>query len=682
LKVSSGLGGALKSNVSELLEVMERIYIDASMKCSADVYDLRDLMTIRSRVEQEGISFLTITLPQFSKCFERSLEIGSIDPAFFQPGGFHRVKNGAIPAFLQGMLGHLFNYKTGKVISYEPPRTFEGSNGLAAGDISTIVESIRQICRSFSKVEIDCDPRRVKAALDSFYEIEQELQTFQVSDENLAKFLAVSRLLWDNMVRDFVPSHIIPRHGPGATADRISGNQKYVWRRWHDRLESYFPLVDNGYPLGIPLEAEEFEIVTIIPEEEEQPVRVITVPKTLKSPRVIAIEPVCMQYVQQGIRDYLYDRIESYWLTAKRINFRDQSINQRLAYKSSKDGQLATIDLSEASDRVPLSLAMRMFDANLDLRDSILACRSTKAHLPDDRIINPLLKFASMGSALCFPVEAMYFYTICVMALLDSRNLSYTQRNAFNVTRSVYVYGDDIIVPSTNAEVVLDYLQKYNCKVNFTKTFYRGNFRESCGVDAFAGYEVTPTYIRKLCPENKQQSANLISWCATANLFYLKGYWHTASYMRKRIEKLIGHLPYVGENVSALGRYSFLGYESVERWNSLLQRFEVKCWIPEPVRRSDELEGWSALMKCLINMELRDAQDNLEYHRFHNDKYNVEGTDGGTIRRMISLSMADQGVVSFARSSLKEPLASDVHHLERSALHGAVTLKRRWAPAH
>jgi len=617
------------------------------MKCSADVFDLRDLETIKSRVENEGVSFLTITLPQFSKDFERSLEIGFIDPACFT--GFHRLKHEAIPEFLQGMLGQIFDRKTGKVFSYESLDQHSSIDGLAASDFPTIVESVRQICRTFSKVELDCTPKRVKSALDSFYEIERELQEFKASDEKHSKFLAVSRVLWDNMVRDFIPSNILPKHGPGATADKISGNGKYIWRRWHDRLEHYFPLVDNGYPLGIPLESEELEIVTIIPQDDEQPVRVITVPKTLKSPRVIAVEPVCMQYVQQGIRDYLYDKLETYWLTGGRINFRDQSINQQLALASSSDGQLATIDLSEASDRVPLDLAIRMLDGNLDLRDSVLACRSTKAQLPDGRIISPLRKFASMGSALCFPIEAMYFYTVCVLALLDANDLSYTQRNIFLVSRDVYVYGDDIIVPSTNADVVLDYLQEYHCKVNSAKTFYRGNFRESCGLDAFNGYEVTPTYIRHVCPENKRQYNSLISWCATANLFYKKGYWRTCTLMFNKLEKILGSLPYVSETASVLGRYSFLGYESAERWNRDLQRLEVRGWSPKPVYRSDELDGWSALMKCFMKMQSRERIKYLDTSPFHG-MHKVEDlfSEIERISNLLFPSTADQIPVSYA----------------------------------
>lgn len=621
----------MKSNVSDYLKFIECIYIDASMKCTADVSDLRDLETIRSRVENEGFSFLTITLPQFARDFERSLALGYVDTSLFV--GFKRAKGGSIPAFLQGMTCHIFDRETGRMFEYEDSNNI----GTTPSDISTLVDSVRQICLTFKKVEIECTPKRVQSALESFISIEQSLETFCVSDEDVTKFLGVSSMLWDNMVVDFSTNQCIPKHGPGATAERISGNQKFNWQRWHDRLEPYFPVIDSCYPLGISSHLGALEKLTMVPETEEQPVRVVSVPKTLKSPRIIAIEPCCMQYAQQGIRSYLYDKVESWWLTAGHVNFRDQSINQELAITSSKTGQLATIDLSDASDRVPRSLALEMFRGSPDLRDAIDSCRSTRAQLPDGRLVSPLRKFASMGSALCFPVEAMYFYTICVVALLEAQNLPMSQENIFNVSRDLYVYGDDIIVPTTYAVAVLDNLQKYNCKVNANKTFVSGSFRESCGADAFAGYTVTPIYLRQLRPENRRQSSQIISWFSTANMLYQKGYWRASQFMFNQLERIVGYIPYVSENSEALGRISYLGYRSAEKWNANLQRFEIRALVPRPVYRTDKLEGYGALAKSLLGIS----------------------------------SIPLQGIGGI----------SDCSHLERSALYGAVILKRRWVPA-
>jgi hypothetical protein len=543
------------------------------------------------------------------------------------------------------MTSLLFDSETGRIFN-------ESSNSdISSRDYPTLVECVRQICLAFKKVEIPCTPERTSAALEKFIETEHEFCAFELQDEDIADFDDVSRVLWAPLTMSIDIVDGVPRHGPGATAERLSGNQKWQWRFWHERLEHYFPFLGNGLPLGASLE-KEFEEVSFVQPEHEQPVRVVPVPKTLKSPRIIAIEPCCMQFAQQGLRDLLYAALERYRLTAGHINFADQSVNQRLAIMSSKTGQLATIDLSDASDRVPRDLALRMFSANPELSGAIEACRSTHAEMPDGRIIGPLGKFASMGSALCFPVEAMYFYTICVVASLKKQNLPVNYRNIFSVTRSLYVYGDDILCPSTNADFVLDYLRKYNCKVNNAKTFYTGRFRESCGVDAYAGEVVTPTYIGTMPPENKRQAKELISWTATANLFYKRGYWQTASLMFKTIEAIVGPLPYISETTPGLGRISYLGYQTIDRWSEKLQRFEVRTLVPSPVFRTGELEGYAALAASLSR------QDGLR-----------------------NPSLPDVLGREPDREIFREVLSKDKLHLERYALHGAVSLKRRWVPA-
>jgi len=632
----------MEENVSDHLDLVQCIYTDACAMCVAEVSDLRDLNYIRSRVENQGLSFLTINLPRFANDLEKALASGFIDSTTFL--GFRKA--GSIPAFLQGMTSLIFDRETGRILN-EKPRA----------DISTIVDAIRQICLAFKKIELPCTSERTHKAIARFIQIEHDFCEFSLSVSDKADFSAVSVVLWSSLASSIELTDCTPRHGPGATSEGASGNQKYKWSEWNDRVESYFPLVDNGYPLGLPNSSKELEKITIMSVADERPVRVVLVPKTLKSPRVIAIEPCCMQYIQQGIRDRIYSALESSRWSKGHVNFRDQTINQDLAIAGSSTGQLATIDLSDASDRVPRSLALEMFQCNPVLQQAIDACRSTKAMLPNGEIISPLNKFASMGSALCFPIEAMYFYTICIVALLRAQCLPFTARNIYDVSRGVYVYGDDIVVPATNATIVLEYLQKYNCKVNTDKTFVSGSFRESCGIDSYGGYPVTPVYIRHEFPKNKRQHGSVISWVATANLFYKKGFWNTALFMRKRIERLVGPLPYVSENSPVVGHVSYLGYQSIERWNDNLHSFEIKGYVPEPVYRPDELDGYGALLKCFKRL----------------DSVSTELSSNVSLQTVKS---------SYALEKIISRLANeDERHLERSALRGAVTYKRRWAPA-
>lgn len=579
----------MKSNVSDCLEMMACIYRDASIRCSADVSDKRDLDTLRSRTESEGLSFLTIALPGFCKEFERSLAIGHVDSKAFP--GFRREKARAIPAFLQGMLSRIFSLESGRLL-YENPQ-----------EQTTIIEGIRQICLAFKKVELPCTPARERMALSSFKQVERELHAFSLDEDSRRIFRQVSSSLWHGMLFDFCHSSLLPRHGPGATSERISGNQKYNWRSWVARLEPFFPFVGSAYPMGIVESPEEIENVNVLTTDQELPVRVVFVPKTLKSPRVIAIEPCAMQYAQQGVRSFLYRKLSQWPFSAGHVNFRDQGINQALALVASENGLLATIDLSDASDRVPLDLVIDMLSSNQDFLDCVLACRSTSAQLPDGELLLDLKKFASMGSALCFPIEAMYFYTICVIALLKAKNLPVSRESLYKVTRLIYVYGDDIIVPSANAECVLESLQQYNCKPNLAKTFLTGKFRESCGVDAYDGVEVTPTYIRHMPPSDRSQASAIASWVATRNAFYKRGFWATAQFIQDRINSILGCLPYLEEESEGLGYFSFLGYRSAERWNEDLQRLEVRTFVVKAVRRTDVLNGYPALTKGLLRLE-------------------------------------------------------------------------------
>jgi hypothetical protein len=620
----------LKSNESirssDYLRVVECIYYDATTRCVADVSDLRDLDTIRSRVKDQGLSFLTITLPDFCKDFERSLADGQIDSKYFQ--GFRKYR--AIPAFLRGMLSQIFNLETGRIID-------DQDTNLDSSHIPSIIDCIRQICLTFKKLEIPCTPEREYKALQGFIETERSFNDFQLSAEGALDFIRVSSVLWDPILRHIRMDQLVPRHGPGQTSERIFGNAKFNWKYWHERLEPFFPLIDSAFPLSIVEnldQSEELNSVTLLDRYSEIPVRVCPVPKTLKGPRIIAIEPACMQFAQQAIRDVLYKVIETGTMTRGHVNFRDQSVNQKLALNSSIDGRLATIDLKDASDRVPRFLALSMFRSNPDLQDAIDSCRSRRAKMPWGEITPPLRKFASMGSALCFPIEAMYFYTICVMALLNYRDLPVNSRNVFLVSRDVYVYGDDIIVPSACATTVLDYLQKYNCKVNVHKTFYSGNFRESCGVDAYKGYRVTPVYLNTPRPKNRQQSSRLVSWVASANLFFKKGFLRTSHYLFSQVEKILGPLPTVSETSPGLGRNFPWPSVPRKRYNRRYQRLEERLWVPRPVYRTDELEGYAAMSKCFL--KLRDLK-NLSVSR-------------------------------------------DVRHLERSAVYGGLALTLRWVP--
>lgn len=645
----------MKSHERDHYELAKRIYIDAFARCVVTNPDLRDLRTIKSRIEEEGLSFLTITLPTFGKEFERSLADGWIDSTTFR--SFKKV--GSIPAFLQGMISLVFDRVTGRILNEENI------------NISAI-EAIRQIAYSFKKLETKCTPERVATSLFNFVNTERDLSLANVSESDVAYFEEVATCLWFDL-RDIDITQLVPKHGPGAVAEHIEGNQKYVWQLWHERLEPYFPLLETAYPIS-SYQTKAFRNVQIVTEDREPPVRVVTVPKTMKGPRIIAIEPCCMQYAQQAIKEELHAFLESYRYTSGHVNFTDQGTNRMLAMKSSLDRSLATLDLSEASDRVLHSLAISMFRHNPDLQSAIEACRSTHAELFDGFIIGPLKKFASMGSALCFPVESMYFYTLCIAARLKMHDLPVTSRNVYKMSREVYVYGDDIIVPTDEATFVVDYLQRYHCKVNMSKSYWSGNFRESCGMDAYLGTEVTPTYVRKERPHNKRQASEIISWVKTAQLFEQRGYVETSEYMFSVCQKILGIFPDISSESPALGRIRPRVSGTLRR-NRKLQRLEVKAWVAEPVYRADRLHGYGALMKFFLN-SARKVDDNGRLGEIWDFHLQRPSSDGGKISdALMPIKARDKLTFRCQENDAVED------HLQRSARHGAVALKCRWVEA-
>jgi hypothetical protein len=344
-----------------------------------------------------------------------------------------------------------------------------------------------------------------------------------------------------------------------------------------------------------------------------------------------------MQYIQQSIATWLISRIElSGKFSSGRVNFRDQKINARHALVSSATRESATLDMSDASDRVSARLVRDMLASVPDFRRRVFACRTTRATLPSGVTI-PLRKFASMGSALCFPMESMAFFIAIVTHRLKASGARITPFTVKRCCEGVYVYGDDLIVPVDEAPAICETLELFGFKVNRHKSFWSGNFRESCGVDAFNGTCVTPTYVRRPLPVDRADCHGIASTVALANQFYLKGLWRTAKMLRDLVERILGNLPSisfveqerlervldgkpVARGSAGLGWISFSNAESFDGWDSDLQCFKSKRWVVEPVRRRDPLEGDAALLKCfgLIGSELVDPDHLTRSVRYGN----------------------------------------------------------------
>ena len=494
----------------------------------------------------------------------------------------------SLPAFLQGFTTLVFNQSTGRIL-HEPS--------------IKAVQSVRQVCFFYKKVNLACSEDRIAKAFRQFEQTENDLHDLVISKENITLFETVSRVIVSSCFPRIVDEYeFIPHHGPGSTMEQLTGNRKFDYRRfkWYDQLNSAFTPGLTIYP------SEEWEHADTSSNNcsSDRPfVRVVHVPKTLKSPRIIAMEPVAMQMAQQSVKDFMVQKLESGPITGGHINFRDQQVNQDLALSSSFNRDLATLDLSEASDRVRKDLVSRMLKVNPSLRKFIFSSRSPYAKV-GHKLIH-LEKFASMGSALCFPVESLLFFIIIVTALCKSTDQSsLSAKRILRLSRKVFVYGDDLVVPTKKVDAIITALHAFGCKVNTRKSYYKSDFRESCGMDAFKGVMVTPVYMRSPFMYGKCKARTILSLVSTANQLFKAGSIRAATFIKNEVEGTLGFkLPRVTEESSGLGWVCRTGFRKL-RYNNNLQRLEVLTLVPAISMKVDKIAGAPALLKCLLKLEI------------------------------------------------------------------------------
>jgi hypothetical protein len=579
----------------EILPLYESLLFD-SYRITGIRHNHRDFETITKRFEHEGLSFLTITLPNFHDEVMNCVRDGIITPDAF-PGW---KKRSGIPVFLGDFLRKLFmpDLKVNQSVS------------------PLIIKVIRQISFFCKKVKVDCTKKRISKALSDYIQIEDDLWELDLNSSSYNElFERTCSILWSNVFSntfDFDDARLIPKNGPGVTAEGYYGNEK-LWLPVNipSRLLKYFSI---GPLIGLNDEIlqESNRKVRILDEYDEEPVKVITVPKTLKGPRIIAVEPLSMQAAQQAVKDYLVERIESHYLTKWRVNFSDQSINQKAALMASIDGQDATLDMSAASDRISYDVVKMMLKTTPQLLELLDVSRTRFATVCDN--VFYLKKFASMGSATCFPVESMVFFSITIASILDYMCLPPTLKNIEEVANRIKVYGDDIIVPTTCVPTVMTWLSYFGNRVNVSKSFYTSSFRESCGCDAYAGIDVTPVYLRSLDKYSQKNIGRteftdslIVSWVQTANDLNNHCFFRTSERIKLVVDnyvkgkfKLPG-LPLGNPLRSPILVWNSTSNPSLSRTNQELQTIEVFGLQAQSINKfdpiHDELCKWNKVQK-------------------------------------------------------------------------------------
>ncbi len=553
----------MKSQV-DLLEV---ILLDAGASMGFD--PSRDVLTLRRRFEQEGEPFLSIALPRLDDLLVTGLKDGRL-PTFV--GWSSRC---GYPEFLRDLWGLIF-LRDG--VLRETPSI-------------DAIRWIRQISRTFKKVFEVCEPDRVEAAVKRWVELDAQLPSSADIKSSLDPYAPfVAQILFGQLIGSALTAPLEGRHGPGAVAERFGTNSRW---NFHSISYSAETLVGPEY-----FRATWESLVQRPPERAIVPARLEAVPKTAEKPRLICIEASYNQYIQQAMMQNLRRGLRD----ARSVcAFDTQTPNRDMARDGSVSGEIATIDLSDASDRVSLALVEQLFGFNPAFLRYLKLSRSPFAQLPDGGLVL-LNKFASMGSALTFPVEAMVFTVLVVTSICRAEG-SFLPRSIRALGRrgsGLSVYGDDIIVPVAHAHRVISDLEAVGLKVNESKSFLSGKFRESCGCDAYDGRDVTPIYLRRRLPNDRAETDETISSISFRNQMFERlgeDSWtvrYLDSVLRDRVRA-----PYVPVGTAGYGLWTSGGWATRDRWNEKLQRREVQTLMPVHTRRVDEALDRGTLYKAL-----------------------------------------------------------------------------------
>lgn len=362
---------------------------------------------------------------------------------------------------------------------------------------------------------------------------------------------------------------LIPRHGPGAVSTGEKGAEKRHFTHMYRQLLSH-----GGVDL-LHLNENHWRHEPHLLELFEHPTtRVVCVPKDLYKKRVISCEPLTLQFLQQGVARYLMAKLEANRYA--QIRFTDQSWNRTL---TNLHLSMATLDMSNASDTVSRRIVSQLFPA--DWKRLLFSLRSHFAVTPDG-VHHPLRCFAPMGSALCFPVEAIVFYTVVCSALHRAGASLHTRQQTV-------VYGDDIIVARPYARYVMRYLCECGFYPNFDKCCIDTPFRESCGEERWNGDSITIQRPRHITLRKGVHSLPMVGM---ANRLLHSGFWNAACFIAENYP-----------NIVALGCGEDLGDRRLPwkhvghtRWNRDLQRLEQAGDIAVQAMPSRvQLDGYASL---------------------------------------------------------------------------------------
>lgn len=442
---------------------------------------------------------------------EACIKHASSSEGFKAPLLLKELATAIVPSWIQPINGCIL-----KVLSSITCEDVEGE--------AQLLLVLRQISCFLKKLDVD-RPDLVEEMEDEFLFFEGELSVQsheRRGDPFYQCLVSEMRQILESHLGAFSIIPLAPRHGPGAVSD-VSVKS---WVEKHTVARSD---VRIGYLLRKADLGEQADYLPFVSgKSSTRTSRYICVPKTWKKLRGISAEPAELQFWQQGVSQRIDEmfRHDEWW--RHRVDLHSQDHSRDLAMLGSKTGKFATVDLSAASDSVTLQLVRDLF-GNTELGRWLIGTRSTHTQCGDNTV--RIDKFAPMGSACCFPVECIVFALAAEVAV--RRSCKPSQK-----LRETRIFGDDIIVPTYAAETLINILTSLGFSVNTEKSFWKGYFREACGVECWKGHDIAPCRFRAWGNGARSPYANhdeVSSLLALANEMYRRGLHDTRAFLLERL---------------------------------------------------------------------------------------------------------------------------------------------------
>ena len=313
------------------------------------------------------------------------------------------------------------------------------------------------------------------------------------------------------------------------------------------------------------------------------------VPKDARTLRTIAIEPALNVCLQLGVHSYIARRLKSFGNSID-----TQERNQNLAAIASVrtlGESYSTLDLANASDTVSTELIRYLLPSSwFEYLDDI---RSHAGIIEGTPIVGE--KFSSMGNGFTFALETLVFLAVCKAC-----------QSMCNSTVPISCFGDDIIIPDRCALLTTEVLKFCGFVINHNKSFYFGNFRESCGADWHSGDRVTPQYIKKavLRPTDVYLLLNradpVLNWGPVREYLFR---------CHKAEEPILFGLENEDPSSCMFAPFDYVKGANLLRWSPHIQNWTFKGWAFKA--ESEKVSPVVGLAAALFGAKLTDSRYSL-----------------------------------------------------------------------